>query len=346
MTDQIEPGEATVPTGVAVVDPAAERRRRRRLYLLGGLVGLLAVVFSLTTYYLVTRKPLPDIIPPITVETPHYLFSIYGVDKPAGVAVDPAGGLIYVTEVGGEHLVKTFDSSGKMLNDASPPQSQAGDRVPVYAARDPLTGEIYTTDRIARTVDIYTPTGDYARTFSPPASVDPDTWQPLGVAFDDQGLLYVSDVGSVAHRILAFDRTGSLLRTLDDGGGLLYPNGIAPRAAAVLVADGNNGRVVLLRADGSGTALIAQGASQGSLGLPRGIAFGDNDRLFVVDAIAHSINVYRLPAGTEQPEYLGVFGAEGRGDGQFEYPNGIALDGRGRLYIADRENDRVQVWSY
>jgi hypothetical protein len=34
------------------------------------------------------------------------------------------------------------------------------------------------------------------------------------------------------------------------------------------------------------------------------------------------------------------------GDGQFNYPNDIALDASGRLYIADRENNRIQVWSY
>ena len=36
----------------------------------------------------------------------------------------------------------------------------------------------------------------------------------------------------------------------------------------------------------------------------------------------------------------------GVGDGQFQYPNGIAVDGRGRVYVADSFNDRVQVWSY
>jgi sugar lactone lactonase YvrE len=33
-------------------------------------------------------------------------------------------------------------------------------------------------------------------------------------------------------------------------------------------------------------------------------------------------------------------------DGQFEFPNGVAVDTRGRVYVADTVNDRVQVWSY
>ena len=36
----------------------------------------------------------------------------------------------------------------------------------------------------------------------------------------------------------------------------------------------------------------------------------------------------------------------GTADASFNYPNDIAIDTTGRLYIADRENDRIQVWSY
>jgi sugar lactone lactonase YvrE len=30
----------------------------------------------------------------------------------------------------------------------------------------------------------------------------------------------------------------------------------------------------------------------------------------------------------------------------FEYPNSVAIDARGRVYVADTFNDRVQIWSY
>ena len=44
--------------------------------------------------------------------------------------------------------------------------------------------------------------------------------------------------------------------------------------------------------------------------------------------------------------YLARFGREGTVDGTFEFPNGIAIDGRGRLYVTDWNNDRLQMWSY
>jgi DNA-binding beta-propeller fold protein YncE len=40
---------------------------------------------------------------------------------------------------------------------------------------------------------------------------------------------------------------------------------------------------------------------------------------------------------------IGTFGAPGRGAGQFDRPEGIAV-GRGRIYVADFGNNRVQEW--
>ncbi|HKQ61020.1 MAG TPA: hypothetical protein VJS92_07000, partial [Candidatus Polarisedimenticolaceae bacterium] len=50
---------------------------------------------------------------------------------------------------------------------------------------------------------------------------------------------------------------------------------------------------------------------------------------------------------------LAIYGADGSprgtqlesgwGAGQLRYPGGICIDARGYVYVADRENDRVQV---
>jgi DNA-binding beta-propeller fold protein YncE len=68
------------------------------------------------------------------------------------------------------------------------------------------------------------------------------------------------------------------------------------------------------------------------------------DRLYVVDAVGQDVKVYDV--SDPEPNFLFVFGGWGLGDGQFDYPNDIALDATGRLYVIDRENNRVQVWSY
>jgi len=40
-----------------------------------------------------------------------------------------------------------------------------------------------------------------------------------------------------------------------------------------------------------------------------------------------------------------AWGLPGSGPGEFRLPHGIRIDRRGRVLIADRENDRVQVFT-
>ncbi|NLX49483.1 MAG: hypothetical protein GXY82_06365 [Methanospirillum sp.] len=38
------------------------------------------------------------------------------------------------------------------------------------------------------------------------------------------------------------------------------------------------------------------------------------------------------------------WGISGSGDGEFNYPSGIAVDGAGNVYVADTDNNRIQVF--
>jgi sugar lactone lactonase YvrE len=126
-----------------------------------------------------------------------------------------------------------------------------------------------------------------------------------------------------------------------------FPNGLAlDKAGNLYVTDSNNGRLLVFDSSGKQIARIGRGADTGKLGLPRGIAIDGQDRVFVVDTTGQGVQVNRAFQGKPQLDYLGTFGAQGVGDGQFSFPNGIAVDGRGHIYVADSANDRVQVWSY
>ncbi len=125
-----------------------------------------------------------------------------------------------------------------------------------------------------------------------------------------------------------------------------FPNGLAVDANGnLLVADGNHGQVVQIDGTGRQFASISGGVAAGELGLPRGVAVDDQGRLYVGDTTGQGVGVYRLDQ-QKRPAFVGFLGSEGPGDGQFEYPAGVAVDTRGRIYVADWANDRVQVWSY
>jgi len=321
-----------------------ERRRRRKRRLLA-LVALLVLLLAILFGWLWTHRgePLPGLSQD---KVPQYVFSIYGTTRPMGVAVSPSGERIYVSESDGTKLVQVYDRAGKKVGTLRPPKSTGASHVPVYVAVDPITSDVYVSDRPSQAVYVYNAKGVYRRTFAPRGNLGKG-WQPLGLAFDQRGNLYVSDVSGKSHRILELRRDGTLVRTLGSASRLSFPNGIAvdPRGN-VYVNDSNNGRLVIFDPAGKIGATISRGVGQGDLGLPRGAAIDGSNRLYTVDTSAHTVKVYRIAEKALLPKFIGTFGEEGMLDGTFEYPNGVATDSRSRVYVTDRENNRIQVWSY
>lgn len=311
------------------------------------MLVLLLLVGATFAWYLSTRKPLSE-LPGLTIEkVPHYAFSIYGMTRPIGVAVNPSGERIYVTESEGTRQVQIYDRAGKKVGTLQPPKSAGPSYVPVYVAINPVTGNVYVSDRPTQSVYIYNAAGTYLNTFALGASLG-GGWQPLGLTFDQGGNLYVTDVSGPSHRIVVFKSDGTVLRIIGSTDKLLFPNGIAlDYEGNIYVSDSNNGRMVVFNPVGKIIATINRGVGQGDLGLPRGAAIDDRNRLYVADTSAHTVKIYLIePKKSAIPRYIGSFGEEGQLDGQFEYPNGVATDAYARIYVTDRENNRIQVWSY
>jgi DNA-binding beta-propeller fold protein YncE len=42
--------------------------------------------------------------------------------------------------------------------------------------------------------------------------------------------------------------------------------------------------------------------------------------------------------------FIMKWGSPGTADGQFNFPDGIAIDSEGNVYVADSDNNRIQVF--
>lgn len=327
---------------------------RQHLLVAAGVLGaaLLGLIGTAAWLFVQSRSTAPP-LPALKVVNdgaPHFAFSINGPRRPLGVAVSPAGDRVYVTESDGEHQTRVYDGQGAFLGALNPPDSTPATRTPVYVAASPTTGAVYVSDRQSGGIDVYAASGEWTGFVRNPDEAK-TTWAPLGLGFDNEGNLLVTDVAASGHRILQLGPDGALQQRFDSwlaaSGRLAYPNGIAADShGRVVVADSNNGRVLVVGASTGVTLTLGRGGFGPALGLPRGVAVDDAERLYVADATNHHILVYSMADGADSVRLLATIGDEGIGDGEFEFPNGVAVDRGARLYVADRENDRVQVWTY
>jgi sugar lactone lactonase YvrE len=75
--------------------------------------------------------------------------------------------------------------------------------------------------------------------------------------------------------------------------------------------------------------------------MPAGIALNDAGEIFIADGYGNA----RVHKFTPDGQLIKSWGQPGSGPGQFNLPHGAWIDSRDRLLIADRENDRVQVFT-
>ncbi len=82
------------------------------------------------------------------------------------------------------------------------------------------------------------------------------------------------------------------------------------------------------------------GATHDTFYLPTDIAFAPNGELVVSDGYGNA----RVLRFSQAGKYLGEFGTRGNGPGQFQLPHNVVIDARGRLYVSDRDNQRVEIF--
>ncbi|OGT25347.1 MAG: hypothetical protein A2Z17_04665 [Gammaproteobacteria bacterium RBG_16_66_13] len=164
--------------------------------------------------------------------------------------------------------------------------------------------------------------------------------RPFDVSVDSHGTLFVLE-GLRQRRISSFDRDGQpvIAFSLPSSDGGLAATYFAVGPGGDLYVADRGARAVLVF-DPKGVLNEQLGPPLDDEWLPLGVGFDSTGNLYVTDVTPGRHRIFKLaPNG----ELLWTRGSEGTGPGEFSFPTDIAVDGKGRIYVADANNRRVQV---
>jgi sugar lactone lactonase YvrE len=130
-----------------------------------------------------------------------------------------------------------------------------------------------------------------------------------GLKIDRDGNLWATDVG--AHTVMKFNRDGQLLLTIG--------------------TKGQQGRWD----EAAGTQLLDQ---------PNDVAIAPNGDIFVAQGHLPNGGDPRVLKFDRTGKFLATWGGKGTEPGKFAVAHGIAIDAQGQVWVADRENQRIQVF--
>ena len=176
----------------------------------------------------------------------------------------------------------------------------------------------------------------------------PEGWryvEAAGVAVDSRDNVYVFNRGE--HPLIVFDREGNFLRSWGEGlVGRAHSITIGPDGEVWLTDDGNHtirkftpeGRLLLTIGDPDKPATLQSGKP---FNRPTHVALSPlTGDLFISDGYGNS----RVHKYDPKGRHLFSWGEPGTDPGCFNLPHNIATDAEGLVYVADRENHRVQVF--
>jgi DNA-binding beta-propeller fold protein YncE len=174
--------------------------------------------------------------------------------------------------------------------------------------------------------------------------------QVIGVQPDAHGNLWVF------HRseppILEFDASGKFLKSFGTGM-FVQPHGLAIDHEGNIWTtdqqgkDGKGQQAIKFSPDGKvlmtlGKAGVA-GAGPDTFNGPCDVVVAPNGDVFVADGHGGDTNA-RVVKFSKDGKYIKEWGRKGSAPGEFDTLHSIAMDTKGRIFVADRGNSRIQIF--
>ncbi len=205
---------------------------------------------------------------------------------------------------------------------------------------------IYVADMGNNRIQKFTVNGEFVTKWGSIGVDNGSFARPLGISVDKEGYVYVTDWQN--HRIQKFSSDGRFILSWGS-----YGSGqgefVAPSDTAVdsdgnvYVTDTSNFRIQKFTTEGVFIKEWGEfGKEPGSFSTPRGIAVDDQGNVYVTENDVTFFDNHRVQKFTGDGLFVTGWGSLGSGEGEFNNPNGIAIDSDGIVSVADTGNNRIQ----
>jgi DNA-binding beta-propeller fold protein YncE len=222
-------------------------------------------------------------------------------------------------------------------------------------------GNILLADDFNHRIQIYDPQFNLISSFGEKGKEQGQLQYPKGIAVDKEGNIFVAD--SWNHRIQKFDSQGKPLLSFgscgDGKGELNEPYDILVDSSGILiVVERYNHRIQFFDSDGKSLGWVGQRGTELEERLadlfetpscllalplfefPTSIAKDSCGNYFITDSGNHRIRKFN-----KNWQEILTFGEQGDESGQFQYPLCVSISANDLLYIADLNNNRIQIFT-
>jgi sugar lactone lactonase YvrE len=111
--------------------------------------------------------------------------------------------------------------------------------------------------------------------------------------------------------------------------------------------DGKGHTVLKLSPDGKVLMTLGKpgvaGDGPDTFNSPTDVLIAPNGDIFVADGHGAQTNA-RIVKLSKEGKFIKAWGKEGKAPGEFDVPHGLGMDSQGRLFVADRANNRIQIF--
>lgn len=167
------------------------------------------------------------------------------------------------------------------------------------------------------------------------------------VDIDSKGNIYAFQRGEPTSKVIVFDAQGKYLKSW---GADEFPGAHSLRVlrdGSIWITDRKLEQVLKFDTDGKALLSIGQKGvagdnnSEDSFNGVSDVAMAANGDLFVSDGEGPNTRIVKF---TKEGKFIKFWGTKGSDPGQFVIPHNVAIDSKGRVWVCDRGNKRLQVF--